>query len=598
MSDRKLKSPARQRRIRRMSRKRKGIVVAMSAFVLIAMFAFMAIGVDTGRIVATQTEMQNACDAAAVAASSELTGALRDDDGSGAIVLDPDADAVERARQIAATVAAENGVFVDPDEDVRFGKRTFDPSSGTWPITWDESPFNVVEVVARRTEEDTSQQDGQVPLAFGWAVGKPSASLTVSATAYVEARDMVLVLDFSASMNDDSSIRSIPTLGREQVESSLNAMWDALRDADPVWPGTATSKFPSSGFGGINSYEGSQVWSNDSHYVFEQLGLDETVDGKPRYPFPQAGTYSDGSPRPMPSVSSSASMWRNYISYVINRSRRYSSWEDHRYKFGYQTLMDYLQEQRYGHSKSEDLWRTPHYPFNAVKNGATMFTEYLADMDFGDELGLVSYATRSEKETGLSTNGYSIDLSGDPITNDYDAINQIQRHKQAGQYSGNTGMGFGIDDAREMLVGDPNDSSDYGHARPGARPIMIVMTDGQNNQYPRGWSLPGSFRWSDWTDYDGDGNADYSTGNRAKQHAFYEATQAIEQGVTVHTMAVGAYADTDLMFAIAFAGKGVYLHVPGGTTVAQMEDEMMDAFGNVATHVPPPKLVYTPETAE
>ena len=597
MSVRKLQSPV-HRRVRRMSRKRKGIVVAMSAFLLIAMFAFMAIGVDTGRIVATQTEMQNACDAAALAASTELTGSLRADGGSSAIELNNDADAVERARQVAATVAAENGVFVDPDEDVLFGKRTFDESTGTWPITWDEAPFNVVQVVARRTNEDLSAQDGQLPLAFGWAVGKPSASLSISATAYVEARDMVLVLDFSASMNDDSCIRSIPTLGQAQVEASLDAMWDSLRDANPVWPGTGISKFPASGFGGINSYEGTQVWSGNSQYVFEQLGLDETVNGQPRYPFPQAGTYSDGSPKSMPSVNSNEDLWRDYIRYVVDRSQRYSSWSEHRYKFGYQTLMDYLQEQRYGSTKSEDLWRTPHYPFNAVKEGATLFTEFLTEMDFGDELGLVSYATRSQKETGLSMNGYSIDLSSDPITDDYDAINQIQRHKQAGQYSGNTGIGFGIDDARDMLVGEPGDSSNNGHARVGARPIMIVMTDGQNNQYPSGWSLPGSFRWSDWTDYDGDGDADYSTSNRAKQHAFYEATQAIEQGVTMHTMAVGAYADTDLMFAIAFAGKGVYLHVPGGTTVAEMEEEMLDAFANVASNVPPPKLVYDTDNEE
>ena len=597
MSVRKLQSPV-HRRVRRMSRKRKGIVVAMSAFLLIAMFAFMAIGVDTGRIVATQTEMQNACDAAALAASSELTGSLRADGGSSAIELNNDADAVERARQVAAIVAAENGVFVDPDEDVMFGKRTFDESTGTWPITWDEAPFNVVQVVARRTNEDLSAQDGQLPLAFGWAVGKPSASLNISATAYVEARDMVLVLDFSASMNDDSCIRSIPTLGQAQVEASLDAMWDSLRDANPVWPGTTISKFPASGFGGINSYEGTQVWSSNSQYVFEQLGLDETVNGQPRYPFPQAGTYSDGSPKPMPSVSRNEDLWRDYIRYVADRSRRYSSWSQHRYKFGYETLMDYLQERRYGSTSSEDLWRTPHYPFNAVKEGATLFTEFLTEMDFGDQLGLVSYATRSQKETGLSTNGYSIDLSSDPITDDYDAINQIQRHKQAGQYSGNTGIGFGIDDARDMLVGEPGDSSNNGHARVGAKPIMIVMTDGQNNQYPSGWSLPGSFRWSDWTDYDGDGDADYSTSNRAKQHAFYEATQAIEQGVTMHTMAVGAYADTDLMFAIAFAGKGVYLHVPGGTTVAEMEEEMLDAFANVASNVPPPKLVYEVDNEE
>jgi hypothetical protein len=570
-------------------------VIAMSALLLIAMFTFMAIGVDTGRIVATQTQMQNACDAAALAASGELTGTFRASGGSGGIEVDAEADAVERARQVAAQVAAENGVYVDPQEDIRFGHRTFNASNGGWPITWDEAPYNVVQVIARRTDDDTSAQDGRLPLAFGWAVGQPSASLTTSATAFVEARDMVLVLDFSASMNDDSCIRSVPRLGLSQVNGMLDAMWSSLRTADPKWQGTSISKFPANGFGGINSANGTTVSSLSVSTVIDQLGLDQTVNGKPKYPFPQAGTYSNGTPKPMPTASQSENMWRDYVEYVIDNSRRYSSWNNHKYKFGYRTLMDYLQESQYDASDSEDLWRTPHYPFNAVKEGATLLTEFLEELDYGDELGLVSYATRSQKEMTLSSDGYSIDLSSDPITDDYDAINQIQRHKQAGHYSPNTGMGFGIDDARDMLVGDPNNSSNNGHSRYGAKPIMIVMTDGQNNQYPSGWSLPGSFKWKDWTDYDGDGDADYSTNDRAKQHAFYEATVAIKQGVTVHSISVGAYADNELMFAIAFAGKGVYLNVPGGTSISEMESEMLDAFEHIASNVPPPKLIYNPD---
>ena len=103
----------------------------------------------------------------------------------------------------------------------------------------------------------------------------------------------------------------------------------------------------------------------------------------------------------------------------------------------------------------------------------------------------------------------SIDLSKDPISEGYADIDTIQRHKQASHYLSGTGMGYGIRDAKEMLRGKASDPNDQGYARDGARPMMIIMTDGQTNKGPSGWSLPDGFKWSKWTDYDGDGYANY-----------------------------------------------------------------------------------------
>jgi hypothetical protein len=108
------------------------------------------------------------------------------------------------------------------------------------------------------------------------------------------------------------------------------------------------------------------------------------------------------------------------------------------------------------------------------------------------------------QETTHNDGEVSIDISGNPITNDYATIDTIQRRHQAGDYSGWTGMGDGILKARELLVGRANDPDDIGYSRFGARPTMLIMTDGQTNQGPSGWSLPGNFSWSDWADYDGD----------------------------------------------------------------------------------------------
>jgi hypothetical protein len=238
------------------------------------------------------------------------------------------------------------------------------------------------------------------------------------------------------------------------------------------------------------------------------------------------------------------------------------------------------------------LWRAPHYPFHAVKEGATMFCGFLNDLDFGDELGLVSYGGYSMMELGLNDGAAYVDVTSDPITNNYNAIDTMQRHKQAGHYDGWTGMGYGIRDARYMLLGNSSDPGMPGYLRGGARPTMVIMTDGQTNQGPSGWNLPGNFRWSDWTDYDGNGIANYSTYDRKKQYAFWQATEAIRRGVTIHTMSVGAGADRNLMEAIAFAGNGVWINVPGGTSVQAMEAEILEAFAQIASIIPPPKLIF------
>lgn len=583
----------------RRGRPRRGIVMVLTGFLLVGVFAFVALSVDTGRIVLTETEMQNAVDAAALAASQEISAAIQAaGQGEGSADIDANSIAVAAARQMAAQVADANGVYIDPDADVFFGSRRYDEASDSWPIEWGAEPFNVVRVVARRTGEDPDAPDGELPLAFGWAVGRESVPLETSATAFVEARDLVLVLDFSGSMSDDSEFRSFSKLGQSEVEASIDQIWDELRASKVKWPdiSPARNKWKSKfgGTGAIDSYEGTYISSSDTDDIFNQLNLGKKYGsghskwpGQLKWPFPQSGRYSDGTPKPMMSESDSENAWKGYINYVKNLSG------DYKKKYGYRTLVNYLlQNNQMKWDESEDLWRTSHYPFHAVKEGASLFLGFLDDLDFGDEVGLVSYGAYSVWETKHYDGEVDLDISADPITSEYAVVDEIQRRHQAGHYDVYTGIGDGLLKAREMLVGSSSDPNDTGHTRYGARPTIILMTDGQANRSNSGWSFPSGFSWNDWTDYDGDGSADYSTSSSHKKYAFYEAMQAVERGITVHTMAVGAGADRDLMKAIAHAGGGVFISVPGGAKIEDMEEQMLEAFGQIAAKVPPAQLVY------
>ena len=578
------------RRRRRRGAERRGIIVVLTGFCLIAVFAFVALSVDAGRMVLTETRMQNACDAASLAAAQEITAAVNEaGEQGGGPDLDANSIAVEAAKDMAEQVAAANGVYIDKESDVRFGKRVFDPGSGTWPIQWGVTPYNVVQVTARRTDSDIAQPDGQLPLAFGWSVGRSKVPLQTSATAFVEARDLVMVLDYSGSMNYDSNLVD-SSLGQSNVEVLLDGMWDALRDADPKWPGTSTSKFPSTGFGEIDSAVGEYLSSSDTATIRNALGLNaNNTNGSRKYPYPQAGRNSDGSPKSKPSNSTSDALWDRYINFVKNHPNT-----NYRKKYGYRTLMDWLQQKSTSsftprdRLNSEDMWRTPHYPMHAVKCGSTLFLEFLEGLDFGDEVGLVIYGQWAEPVDSLNDGVIDVDVSSDPITPYYDRIDDLQLHHQAGEYAGQTNIGDGILKGREMLLGN---GSNEGYTRFGSRPTILLMTDGLANQVPSGWSLPSGWSWSNYTDYDNDGDADFSTSDQYKRYAFYQALLAAQDGITIHTMSVGAAADDNLMRAIAFIGGGIFIDVPGGDPVV-MEADLLEAFGQIASKVPPAKLVY------
>jgi Flp pilus assembly protein TadG len=109
----------------RQGRQRRGVIVVLTAFLLTVLFAFLALSVDTGRVVLTETQMQNAADAASLAASQEIQAAVHSaGQGVGSATIDANSIAVSAAREMAGEVAAANGVHIDPATDVQFGKRS------------------------------------------------------------------------------------------------------------------------------------------------------------------------------------------------------------------------------------------------------------------------------------------------------------------------------------------------------------------------------------------------------------------------------------------------------------------------------------------
>ena len=220
--------------------------------------------------------------------------------------------------------------------------------------------------------------------------------------------------------------------------------------------------------------------------------------------------------------------------------------------------------------------------------GMDTFCQFMTDLSYGDQIGLVDYAVEARIETGLNEDGAdaTVDLGADLMSTRYQDVNTIQKHKQAGHYSSNTATGDGIQKGIELL----NSNGRYG-----AQKAILLMTDGVPNISPSGFNLPSDWNWNELLDYDGNGSADYTTSSRSAQYALYQAKLAADNDIVIHTLCVGAGADTDLLKAISKISGGYDIVVPAGTSVTAQESLLREAFGVLAGQVPPARLVVSAE---
>jgi len=110
-------------------RNERGVVIIWTAFFMLMMLGFVALGIDVAKVMATRTELQNAADAAALAGASALdptTGQIR-----------PDSATIR-----AQWTSAQNKAFVDAPVSVTLlsGDVQVDPNENTVKVTVRRNP--------------------------------------------------------------------------------------------------------------------------------------------------------------------------------------------------------------------------------------------------------------------------------------------------------------------------------------------------------------------------------------------------------------------------------------------------------------------------
>jgi hypothetical protein len=579
-----IRSRARQRWLYQAGQKpRKGAIIVLAAILMIVMMAVLALSIDTGYMYTMQSELDRAVDSAALAGAGSLIDGLdaAEDQAVEYLIRNPVGGSDEVINEGSLAILKSKFLAERADDlEVDWGHW----NSKTGQLDQTDILPSAMEVTLRYPN---------LPLFFGRALGKDSFAIQASAIAMYQPRDIVLVLDLSASMNDDSEFGAINTFGKEEVMYGLEQMYEELDSPvygdmqfDPQYitvegAPPATSDMPQNAVEyrytsvEVNSTKDlNRVvlrFSNGNYQYFNYLsGTSGTFAGtgynagRAIYEvYVKTDTYNsyewfDFRSYTIRSTIKTAlglddvdypynsGSWESFIDYCRNNSSNRNA--GFRYMFGYANLINYWLEQKPSSYQTEDLWMVSAQPITAVKDSVDVFMDYITYVDTNDRLGLAVYdAADGEGKLEIS------------LTEELSTVADSARHRQAGHYHNYTNIGAGMETARLELESN---------ARDGAFKMMVLMTDGQANWH----------------------NGRYDT-TAARNHVLAEAAAAAANHYPIVTISLGAGADTNLMQQVADITESRHFNIPGGQSVNDYRDGLMEVFRDIAD-ARPLKLVH------
>ena len=219
---------------------RRGAIVILSALILVILFGMLAFSIDLGYIAITRSELQSAADGAALAAVDEIGN--------------PMSEIRAAARDVASNnTAASEPVDIDAAGNlVVQGK--FDETTRTFTPT--NTDVNSVRV---------SLEKRDMPLMFAKVLGTDTFDARAEAIAMVNPRDIVLVVDLSGSMNNDTETSwATELIDRRYAGTSDDGV--GTRMAQDLYDDLGFGTFP-----GRNEHVGANAYE----YVYDRLSSNQ-----------------------------------------------------------------------------------------------------------------------------------------------------------------------------------------------------------------------------------------------------------------------------------------------------------------------------------
>lgn len=368
--------------------RKKGNITLLAAMLMLFLVSLVAVVIDASYTAHIKSQLGRAVDAGALAGAGALT------DG-----------------EDAATTAAVEFVQRNPIGQTTIPRGNVDVLLGEWQAdthTFYENPDKHTAIQVLGIHESERRF-------FARLLGERTMTTAAAAIAVYQPRDIMLVLDYSAVMNDDTEFAGIARLGRATVEANLRQVYFDLGS-------------PQHGNLSLNPV----MLVGTPLTILTQLGL----AGEP-YPYP-------------------AGSWLEYIVYVLTDPTVNSA--GYRGQFSYITLMNYWQAMRPSANETPGLWMTSQQPLTAVKTGVEDYIDQLNASAMNDQVGLVIFAAEggsARLEAGLSLN--------------FQEVTQVTRERQAAHHEKDPKMASGIRVALKELA-------NYG--RPDAEQLIVLVTDG------------------------------------------------------------------------------------------------------------------------
>lgn len=202
---------------------RRGIVAVQVAVGLTVVLGLAALAIDVGLMYTARAELQNAADAAALAAASQL-GLFDEAEAAGTTVIAMAKAEAIRHGQGNSILKADLQI---EEADIEFGFSIWNDETGKFEFQLappgGEVGSNAVRVTARRT---ASSHNGPVDTIFANIFGVDQTDIAAKATAILVPRDIMIVADLSGSYNDDSELRNYATNDPHGI--NLYEVWQTL----------------------------------------------------------------------------------------------------------------------------------------------------------------------------------------------------------------------------------------------------------------------------------------------------------------------------------------------------------------------------------
>ncbi|MBX7168371.1 MAG: TadE/TadG family protein [Pirellulales bacterium] len=404
---------------RRRPDERRGNVLILTALLSVILLGMVAFAVDVGYMAVVKTELQRSVDAGALA-------------GAGVLVNGAEAANAEVLEFVNSNIVGGAGFnFAGNNNNNNQNQGGNGAGSGPNVTTldddieittgdWDPQTGQFTEVATLPSAVKVSVTRSGQPLFFGRIFGRDQFSVSAESIATYQPRDIMLVLDFSASMNDDSEFSSAGQFGKANIIANLFQIYTEM--GSPHY--------------GSMQWTPVSISSTNVTTVKTQLGIKNLA-----YPFPGGS-------------------WDDYVNYVMTSSVLNSV--GYKKKYGYMTWINYLLEQRPKYSETPALVNVSAQPIAQLKAAVHLFADYLEELDSDDRLGFAIYN---------STNGTGqLEKS---LTADFQSVANTVQGRQAGHYDHYTNIGAGVYYGRQELAA---------HARLGAYKMIVLMTDGLANR--------------------------------------------------------------------------------------------------------------------